>query len=458
MNYLKTYNEWLNSDFIDDETRTELETIKNDEKEIEDRFYKELAFGTGGLRGIIGAGTNRINKYIVRKAAQGLANYIISEKICGEGVAIAYDSRYKSKEFAVETGKVLAANGIKAYIFDELRPTPELSFAVRYLNASAGVVITASHNPPKYNGFKVYGHDGAQLSIEPANKLLEYINSLDIFKDVKIQEEKTLIEQGLIEYIGDEIDAKYLANVKKQCIAPEVIKKVSDEFKIIYTPLHGTGRKPVKEIFNMIGIKNVISVKEQEQPDSDFPTVKTPNPEEKEAFNLAVEIAKKENVELIIATDPDCDRVGVVVKDTEGEYITLNGNQTGVLLMEYILSHKKEAGTLPPNAVVIKTIVTTEMAKAIADNYGVEIIDVLTGFKFIGEKIKEFEQESNSKQFIFGFEESYGYLAGTYARDKDAVVGSMLIAEMATWYKSRGMSLYEGLQELYKSTVFIWKI
>ena len=454
MNYIDNYNEWLKSDFVDDETRKELNAIEGDDKEIEDRFYTELAFGTGGLRGIIGAGTNRINKYTVRKAAQGLANYITSENIQGEGVVIACDSRHKSEEFSVETGRVLAANGIRTYIFDEMRPTPELSYAVRELKAAAGVVITASHNPAKYNGFKVYGPDGAQLAIEPANKLLEYINSLDIFRDVNIEEEKTLAEKGLISFIGEEIDVKYLKKVKEQCINPQVIKEVSDDFKVIYTPLHGAGRKLIKRILKMVGFKNIISIEEQDEPDPNFSTVKAPNPEEKEAFNLAIKKARKENVDLIIATDPDCDRVGIVVKNSEGDYVTLNGNQTGILLLEYILSHKKKKGTLPSNAVVIKTIVTTEMARVIAKNYDVEIIDVLTGFKFIGEKIKEFEQQNNGKQFIFGFEESYGYLAGTYARDKDAVVASMLIAEMASWYKSRGMSLYQGLQELYKKYGF----
>ncbi|WP_094549507.1 phospho-sugar mutase [Petroclostridium xylanilyticum] len=451
MNCMETYKYWLQSPYVDEETKAELREIENNEKEIEERFYTNLAFGTGGLRGIIGAGTNRMNKYTVRKATQGLAAYITrqGEEAKKRGVAIAYDSRYRSPEFAMESAKVLAANGIKAYVFDELRPTPELSFAVRELKAIAGIVITASHNPAKYNGYKVYWEDGGQLPPESADAVLEVINSIDIFTDVKTMDEEEAKKQGFIQIIGEEIDRKYLAKVKEQSINPEIVAKVADDFKIIYTPFHGTGNKPVRRILDMIGVKNVIVVKEQEQPDPAFSTVKSPNPEEKEGFAIAIEMAKKENVDLIIGTDPDCDRVGVVVRNKEGEYVTLTGNQTGVLLTEYILSQKKEKGTLPLNGVIIKTIVTTEMARAVAQHYNVEIIDVLTGFKFIGEKIKEFEENGNSKQYVFGFEESYGYLAGTYARDKDAVVASMLIAEMAAWYKSRGMSLYEGMQELY---------
>ena len=411
-----------------------------------------MAFGTGGLRGIIGAGTNRINRYTVRKATQGLAAYICrqGEEARKKGVVIAYDSRYRSPEFAMESAKVLAANGIKAYVFDELRPTPALSFAVRELKAIAGIVITASHNPAQYNGYKAYWEDGGQLPPESADAVLEAINWLDIFKDVKVMDEGQAKAQGLIEIIGEEIDRKFLAKVKEQSINPEVVAQVADEFKMIYTPFHGAGNKPVRKILEMIGLKHVIVIKEQEQPDPAFSTLKSPNPEEKEGFAIAIEKAEQADVDLIIGTDPDCDRVGIVVRNKEGQYVTMTGNQVGVLLTEYILSQKKEKGTLPANGVVIKTIVTTEMARAVAANYGVEIMDVLTGFKFIGEKMKAFEENGYDKQYVFGFEESYGYLAGTYVRDKDAVVASMLIAEMAAWYKSRGMSLYEGMQELYE--------
>jgi len=451
MNYMDSFQQWLTSEYVDEQTKEELRQIKNNEKEIEERFYKNLEFGTGGLRGIIGAGTNRMNIYVVRKATQGLATYICrqGEQAKQRGVVIAYDSRYKSSEFAMEAAKVLAANGIKAYIFDELRPTPELSFAVRELGAIAGIVITASHNPAKYNGYKVYWEDGGQIPPDRADAVLEVINQIDIFTDVKVMNEEEAKQKGLIEVIGAKIDERYLEEVKKQCINPEVVKTVADDFKVIYTPFHGTGNKLVRRILDMIGFKHVLVVKEQEQPDPAFSTVKSPNPEEKEGFAIAIEMAKKEDVDLIFGTDPDCDRVGVVVRNKAGEYVTLSGNQTGVLLTEYILSQKKKKGLLPKHPVIIKTIVTTEMARTIAQYYDVEIMDVLTGFKFIGEKIKEFEEDGNQKSYVFGFEESYGYLAGTYARDKDAVVASMLIAEMAAWYKSRGMSLYEGLQELY---------
>lgn len=452
MNYMKSYQYWLESDVVDGQTKEELKQIENDRKEIEERFYTNLAFGTGGLRGIIGAGTNRINRYTVRKATQGLAAYICrqGEEARKKGVVIAYDSRYRSPEFAMESAKVLAANGIKAYVFDELRPTPALSFAVRELKAIAGIVITASHNPAQYNGYKAYWEDGGQLPPESADAVLEAINGLDIFKDVKVMDEGQAKAQGLIEIIGEEIDRKFLAKVKEQSINPEVVAQVADEFKMIYTPFHGAGNKPVRKILEMIGLKHVIVIKEQEQPDPAFSTLKSPNPEEKEGFAIAIEKAEQADVDLIIGTDPDCDRVGIVVRNKEGQYVTMTGNQVGVLLTEYILSQKKEKGTLPANGVVIKTIVTTEMARAVAANYGVEIMDVLTGFKFIGEKMKAFEENGYDKQYVFGFEESYGYLAGTYVRDKDAVVASMLIAEMAAWYKSRGMSLYEGMQELYE--------
>ncbi len=452
MDYIKAYQNWMESSVVDEETKQELAQIKSDEKEIEERFYTDLAFGTGGLRGIIGAGTNRINIYTIRKVTQGMAQYISSqgEAASRRGVVVAYDSRYKSNVFAMEAAKVLAANGIKTYVFDELRPVPALSFAVRELGCIAGIVITASHNPAKYNGYKAYWEDGGQLPPESADAVLAAINKIDIFKDVRVIAEDKAKDQGLIEIIGKEMDEKFLANVKAQSIRPEVVAEVADNFKIIYTPFHGAGNKPVRNILEMIGLKNVIVVKEQEKPDPAFSTVKSPNPEDKEGFELAIALAKKENVDLIIGTDPDCDRVGIMVRNNQEEYITMTGNQVGVLLTDYILSQQKEKGMLPDNGVIIKTIVTSEMTRAVTKHYNVEIMDVLTGFKFIGEKIKEFEENGNQKQFVFGFEESYGYLAGTHARDKDGVVAAMLIAEMAAWYKTKGMSLYEAMQALYE--------
>lgn len=437
----------VENDYFDAETKKELLSIKDNPKEIEERFYKDLEFGTGGLRGIIGAGTNRINIYTVRKASQGLADYIKSLGLQDRGIAIAYDSRYKSPEFALEAAKVFAGNGIKAFLFDELRPTPELSFTVRHLNAAAGVVITASHNPKEYNGYKVYGEDGGQLPVEASNKVISYINKIEDITQVKVMEKDEAIEKGLLRIIGKEIDDEYISKLKTLSVNPELAAEIGKTFKIVYTPLHGTGNKPVRRILDEIGFKNVLVVKEQELPDSEFSTVKSPNPEEREAFELAIELAKKENVDLIIGTDPDCDRVGIVVRNKEGEYVPLTGNQTGCLLLEYILSQKKQRGELPENGFVVKTIVTTELARAITDAYNVELVEVLTGFKFIGEKIKQLD-EFGDKKYLFGFEESYGYLAGTFARDKDAVVASMLIAEMAAYYKSRGLTLYEGLMEL----------
>lgn len=452
MGYMETYKKWLDFEGLDFDTRLELESISNDENEIKERFYKDLEFGTGGLRGIIASGSNRMNIYTVRKATQGLCEDI---KNCGsdamkKGVVIAYDSRNKSYEFAVETAKVIAANGIKAYLFDELRPTPELSFAVRHLNASRGVVITASHNPKQYNGYKVYGDDGGQLPPKSSDYVISIIDKLDIFDDVKVISENEAKEKGLIEIIGKEVDDAYLAKVLEQSINADAVKKLGDDFKIIYSPFHGTGNKPVRRILDMIGAKNVMVVKEQELPDGNFPTMKSPNPEDKEGFHLAIEMAKKEPVDLIYATDPDADRIGIIVRNSQGEFITLNGNQVGVLLCEFILRNKKLSGTLANNSAVIKTIVTTSMIYPIAADYGVNIHDVLTGFKYIGEKIKDFEDNNYYNEFVFGFEESYGYLAGTYARDKDAVVAAMLIAEMAADYKLKGLTLYEGLMSLYE--------
>ncbi|HHW48029.1 MAG TPA: phospho-sugar mutase [Clostridiaceae bacterium] len=447
----KAYRFWLENSYFDEATRDELKGIMDNPKEIEERFYKDLEFGTGGLRGIIGAGTNRMNKYTVRKASQGLANYIAKqgENAKKKGIVIAYDSRHKSSEFALEAARVFAGNGITTYLFDELRPTPELSFAVRFLKTAAGVVITASHNPKEYNGYKVYGEDGAQLSLEGTNAIFKEINAIPDITNVNLMDVEEAKKRGILKIIGKEVDDEYISRIKTLSLNSEVIKRVSDSFKIIYTPLHGTGNKLVRRILSEIGFKNIIPVKEQENPDPEFSTVKSPNPEEKSAFSIAIELARKEDVDLIIGTDPDCDRVGVVVRNLDGEYIILTGNQTGCLLMDYILSQKKLKGALPENAFVVKTIVTTELGRVIADHYGVEMIEVLTGFKFIGEKIKE-EDEFGNKKFLFGFEESYGYLAGTFSRDKDGIVASMLIAEMAAFYKAKGMSLYEGLQELYR--------
>lgn len=445
------YDFWMQSEYFDDATKKELEQIGNNPEEIEERFYKDLEFGTGGLRGIIGAGTNRINIYTIRKSSQGLSNYLVKNiKDARErGVAIAYDCRRMSPEFALEAARVFAANGIVAYLFDELRPTPELSFAVRYLKAAAGIVITASHNPKEYNGYKVYGEDGGQLPLEASEAVLEEIEGISDITKIIPMAESLAVEKGLIKKIGSEIDDAYINSLKTLVVNKEAVAQAAATMKIVFTPLHGSGNKPVRRILREIGFKNVLVVPEQEMPDSEFSTVKSPNPEEKDAFKLAIKLAKREGVDLIIGTDPDSDRVGVVVKSSSGEYVVLTGNQTGCLLMEYILSQKKAAGTLPANGFVVKTIVTSELARKIAEYYNIELIDVLTGFKFIGEKIKELD-EGGKKKYLFGFEESYGYLAGTFARDKDAVVASMLIGEMAAYYKNRGMSLYEGLQEIFQ--------
>ncbi len=453
MNYKEEYMRWL--DNVTPDERAELEKIQSDEKEIKDRFYRSLEFGTAGLRGVIGIGLNRMNKYVVARATQGLANQLIKTNPSKQDlkVTIAYDSRIKSDEFAKTAACVLAANGIKALIFSELKPVPELSFAVRNKNADAGIVITASHNPAKYNGYKVYGNDGAQLAPDLASVVLEEIEKTPMFGGAKMldfEEGKTL---GMIEIMGEETEDLYLDEVQKQCANPELIKKHGMDMKFVYTPFHGSGLKPVLKIFKRVGFENVIVVKEQENPDGNFPTVEFPNPEFKESFALAVDLAKKEGADLIIGTDPDADRCGIMIKDKDGGYISLTGNQTGLLLTEYLLSMKKELGTLPKDGFVVKTIVTTNIIKDICNFYGVEMKEVLTGFKFIGEKIKEAE-ESKVGTYLFGFEESYGYLAGTYARDKDAVVASLLIAEMALFYRQKGLSLFDQLQNIYKKYGF----
>ncbi|WP_278548727.1 phospho-sugar mutase [Paraclostridium bifermentans] len=447
MNYKENYNEWINNPYFDEETKKELLSIEKNEKEIEDRFYKNLEFGTGGLRGVIGAGSNRINKYTVRRATYGLANYILNK--CGnegknKGVVIAYDSRHKSKEFCLETAKTLAACGIKAYIFDSLRPTPQLSFAVRHLNCVAGVVITASHNPPEYNGYKVYWSDGGQVCPEIAEKIINEVNKIEKYNTIPTTSE----DNELIVKLDGSVDIAFIDAVKKQVINQELISKVGKNLKIIYTPIHGTGNIPIRNVLNEVGFKNLSIVKEQELPDSNFSTVKYPNPEEKAVFDIAIEMAKKDGADLIIGTDPDCDRVGVVVKDNDGEYVVLNGNQVGSLLVDYVLSNRVDEIKTMNNPTIVKTIVTSELGAKIAKSYGVGCVDTLTGFKFIGEKIHQYEN-SNEATFIMGYEESYGYLVGTHARDKDGVVSALLISEMAAYYYDKGMSLYEGLQEVY---------
>ena len=448
---MSKYKEWLLSDYFDEQTKEELRSIQDDEEEIEDRFYRDLNFGTGGMRGVIGAGTNRMNKYIIRRVTQGLANYIInySDDGKGRGVVIAYDSRHKSPEFALEAALVLAGNGIKAYLFDELRPVPELSFAVRELRAVGGIVITASHNPAEYNGYKVYWEDGGQVIPEQAREIIAEINEIDDFDLVKRIEKEDAQEDKLLEIIGQDIDDRYMEEMLQVIPNREIASKKGDNMSIIYTPLHGTGNKPVRRALDELGFKNVHIVKEQAEPDSDFPTVKSPNPEDFSAFKMALDMAKEYKPDLIMGTDPDADRLGIVVKDSEGKYKALTGNQVGVLISEYLLDQLKKADQLPEDAVIIKTIVTTEMIRKLTDNFDIELMDVLTGFKFIGEKIKEFEEKGN-KTFIFGFEESYGYLAGTYARDKDAIVAAALIAVMALYYKEQGLTIYEKLTELMK--------
>lgn len=450
MDYLEKYEFWLTSEAFDDKTKEELEAIRGNEKEIKERFYKDLEFGTGGLRGIIGAGTNRMNRYTVGKATQGLASYILKNNPDGAemGVAIAYDSRNMSPEFAENAALVLNANGIKAYIFDELRPTPELSYAVRTLGCTAGIVVTASHNPPEYNGYKVYWADGAQVVAPRDRGIIEEVNAITDFSRVKTMDKEEAVKAGLFNVIGSAIDDGFVKAIMEQAVRPEEVKQAED-MVIVYTPLHGTGNKPVRRVLKEAGFKNVFVVPEQELPDKNFSTVGYPNPEDPKAFTLAIELAKKKNADIIVGTDPDADRIGVVIRDNDGGYSVMTGNMTGALLTEYVLSGRKEKGRLPSDAAVIKTIVTTEMVRAISENYGAELLEVLTGFKFIGEKIKQFE-EDHSKTFVFGFEESYGCLAGTYARDKDAVGAAMLVCEMAAYYKNRGMTLYDALNELYR--------
>ena len=449
--YKAEYLRWSMSPVVDEETKRELGAIADNEKEIEERFYRELEFGTGGMRGILGAGTNRMNIYTVRRASQGVAKYVLglgADK-AKAGVLIGYDTRNFSRVFAEETARVLAANGVKAYLFDKVHSVPEVSFGVRELGCAAGVMITASHNPKEYNGYKVYGGDGCQLPPDGAAVVLDAIGSFDIFDDIRLMCLEDAQREGLVEIVGEEQDKKFIEAIKKQQMNPDAVTAVADTFKLIYTPFHGTGSRPVQTILKEMGFQHVLVVKEQDTEDGNFPTVKSPNPEEKEGFTIAIEMAKENDVDLIIGTDPDCDRVGIVVRDKDGVYQTMTGNQTGALLTEYILASRKAAGTLPENGVVIKTIVTTELAAEIARAYGAAVVDVLTGFKYIGEKMTEYDQ-TKQYTYLFGFEESYGCLPGTYARDKDGVAATMLIAEMAAWYKTKNMSLYEAMQEIYQ--------
>lgn len=450
MDYKKLYEEWLNNPYFDAKTKEELLSIKEDEKEIKERFYTELEFGTAGLRGIIGAGTNRMNMYTVRKATQGLANYIIKAGFANKGVAIAYDSRRMSPEFADEAALCLCANGIKAYVFESLRPTPELSFAVRKLNCVAGINITASHNPPEYNGYKVYWEDGAQITPPHDSGIMSEVKAVIDYSTVKTMDKIEAMEAGLYEVIGAEIDDAYIAELKKQVIREDCIKQVADQIKIVYTPLHGTGNIPARRVLKEIGFDNVYVVPEQELPNGEFPTVSYPNPEAEEAFTLALKLAREKDADLVLATDPDADRLGVYVKDTKsGEYIPMTGNMSGCLLADYEISQRKEKdGSLPADGALIKTIVTSNMADAIAKYYDINLIEVLTGFKFIGQQILGFENNNNGT-YLFGFEESYGCLIGTHARDKDAIVATMALCEAAAYYKTKGMTLWDALVELY---------
>ena len=447
MDFRQGYNRWLNEEKVDEALKNELQTIEN-EKEIEDRFYKNLEFGTGGLRGKIAAGSNRMNVYTIGKATQGLATYLLKHK-AEPSVAIAYDSRNMSKEFADQAASVLAANGVKVFLYPSLRPTPMLSFTVRHLEADAGIVITASHNPKEYNGYKVYGNDGGQITDEAAKEILSYIDAADIFEDVKVMALEKAEKEGKLEYITEEVDKAYYHQVETLCIRKDLIKEKASELKIIYTPIHGSGNIPVRTMLNKLGFTNVAVVKEQELPDGNFPTAPYPNPEDKRVFELAIEMAKETAPDLIFGTDPDCDRIGVVVKESADSYKVLTGNQVGILLSDYILNARKEMGTLSEQDTIVKTIVTSDMVKPIAMHYGTQVMDVLTGFKYIGEKIKEF-LETGAKNFVFGYEESYGYLSGDFVRDKDAVIASVLIAEMALYYRTQGKNLYEALEDLFK--------
>ena len=449
MDYKEIYNQWLENPYFDEATKEELKAIKDDENEIKERFYMDLEFGTAGLRGIIGAGTNRMNIYVVRRATQGLANYIAKVDKKSQGVAIAYDSRHMSPEFAQEAALCLAANGIKAYIFETLRPTPELSFAVRHLGCVAGINVTASHNPPEYNGYKVYWEDGAQITPPHDSGIMGEVKAISDWNTVKTMDKEEAVKAGLFEVIGQAVDDAYMAELKKQIIHMDAIEAEGRNLKIVYTPLHGTGNIPARRILKELGFENVYVVPEQELPNGDFPTVSYPNPEAAEAFELGLKLAKEVDADLVLATDPDADRLGVRVKDKNGEYHDLTGNMSGCLLADYEISQKKETKGLPADGKLIKTIVTSNLADAIAEYYGVDLIEVLTGFKYIGEQIKFFEQQ-NTYDYVFGLEESYGCLAGTYARDKDACVAVMMLCEVASWCKKNNMTLWDEMLAMYE--------
>ena len=450
MSCLDEYKKWVNSDIFDEETKKELEQIKDNYKEIEDRFYKNLEFGTAGLRGIMGAGTNRMNKYTVMKATQGLANFIIKENGQNRGVVISYDSRNNSKEFAIKSALCLNANGIKTYVFDKLSPVPELSYAVRELKCIAGIMITASHNPSKYNGYKVYWEDGAQITAPKDKQIIDEVNKVEDYNDIKVINLEDAKEKGLYNQIGEELDNKYMEELKKIILNPDVIKKQASNIKIVYTPLHGTGNLPVQRILKELGFKNVYVVPEQEKPDGNFPTVAYPNPEDKKAFKLALDLAKKVDADIVLATDPDADRLGVYAKNSKSnEYMPFTGNMSGMLIAEYLLSQRKEKGILPANGALITTIVSTNLAKAVANEYKLKLIEVLTGFKYIGEKIKEFEKNGEFS-YQFGFEESYGCLIGTYARDKDGVAAVMSLCEAAAFYKNNGLTLWDQMIRIFE--------
>ena len=449
MNYKETYESWVNSSYFDDKTREELRGIAADDQEIKERFYKDLEFGTAGLRGIIGAGTNRMNIYVVRKTTQGLANYIISQDGQKKGVAIAFDSRRMSPEFASEAALCLAANGIKAYIFESLRPTPELSFAVRELGCIAGINITASHNPPEYNGYKVYWEDGAQITPPHDGGIMDEVKKVTDYDQVKTMDKEEAIAAGLYEVIGQKVDDAYIERLKSQVLHMDAIRQMAGELKIVYSPLHGTGNIPARRVLDELGFKHVYVVKEQELPDGEFPTVSYPNPESKEAFELGLALAKEVDADLVLATDPDADRLGVYVKDQQGEYHSLTGNMSGCLLADYEIGQRKALKGLPQDGALIKTIVTTNMADAIARAYGVRLIEVLTGFKYIGQQILGFE-ENHTGTYLFGFEESYGCLIGTHARDKDAIVATMALCEAAAYYKTQGKTLWDAMIDMYE--------
>ena len=450
MSYKETFEFWLENPYFDEETKKELAAIRNNEEEVQDRFYKELDFGTGGLRGVIGAGTNRMNFYTVRKATQGLANYIVKQGGQDKGVAIAYDSRKFSPEFAKEAALCLAANGIKAYLFDSLRPTPELSFAVRKLGCISGIVVTASHNPPEYNGYKVYWEDGAQITAPKDKEIIGEVKAVTDWNTVKTMDEEEAKKAGLLTIIGSEIDDAYMVELKKQIIHPEIIKEVADDITIVYSPFNGTGNLPVRRILSELGFKKVYVVKEQEMPDPNFTTLEYPNPEDPKAFELALKLAKEVNADVVLATDPDADRLGIYALDTKsGEYIPFTGNMSGMLIAEYLMREKTKTNTMPANPALVKTIVTTNMADVMTSKYNVKQIEVLTGFKFIGEQIKLFEQ-TGSNNYIFGLEESYGCLAGTHARDKDAVVAVMCLCEVAAWCKKNGITVWDQMLNIYE--------